>query len=253
MSEIGSLAWAQRSKGSLSDDETRRYTIDLARQVVKRDAAEIAKRHDRLRHFDIDKLAPPDSSLAKTAMDYARESYSVDLMNHCYRTFYWGALLAAADGQRLKDPEVLFMAAALHDLGMTDRHFGSQAGCQCFAVEGALCAHDWLRQQKTDTGRFESVPEAIALHVNPAVSDTHGETAVYLHAGAHCDVFSTRADEVPVPTSKRILADFPIGNAAQEIMQFTLRNAQARPKSRSAVQLSLLRGTGLQLFAWANR
>ena len=63
-------------------------------------------------------LVIPDSLLAKEATDILRE-YSTDLLfNHSMRVY----LFAAEQGRQQKlrfDPELLYVAAAFHDLGLT--------------------------------------------------------------------------------------------------------------------------------------
>jgi hypothetical protein len=42
------------------------------------------------------------------------------------------------------DPELLYLACVLHDLGLTSAHDGHDAKAACFAVEGARAAHRLL-------------------------------------------------------------------------------------------------------------
>ena len=78
-------------------------------------------------------LVIPDSALAKEAAQILRE-YSTDLLiNHSMRVY----LFAAEQGRQQKlrfDPELLYVAAAFHDLGLIKK-FSSQN--ERFEVDGA--------------------------------------------------------------------------------------------------------------------
>src|SRR4051794_21689502 len=88
----------------------------------------------------ISTVAIPDSLLAKQATAILRE-YSTELLfRHSMRVY----LFAAEHGRQQKlraDPELLFVAAAFHDLGLT-RKFSSEA--ERFEVDGANAARQFL-------------------------------------------------------------------------------------------------------------
>ena len=85
-------------------------------------------------------LVIPDSLLAKEATGILRE-YSSDLIfNHSVRVY----LFAAEQGRRQKlrfDAELLYIAAAFHDLGLS-RKFSSEN--ERFEVDGANAARQFL-------------------------------------------------------------------------------------------------------------
>jgi hypothetical protein len=64
--------------------------------------------------IDLGSVVVPDSGLAKEAAELCIASSSESLANHCFRTFYWGSLLARADGLQF-DPELFWVASLLHD------------------------------------------------------------------------------------------------------------------------------------------
>src|SRR3954449_11089872 len=85
-------------------------------------------------------LVIPDSLLAKEATEILRE-YSTDLLfNHSVRVY----LFAAEQGRQQKlrfDAELLYIAAAFHDLGLTKK-FSSQT--ERFEVDGANAVRQFL-------------------------------------------------------------------------------------------------------------
>ena len=86
-------------------------------------------------------IAIPDSRLARKAAELIRDTESDLLFHHSARVYFWGSLL----GRRRKlrfDPELLYVAAMFHDIGLTSRYRDSQLR---FEVDGANSARDFLR------------------------------------------------------------------------------------------------------------
>jgi HD superfamily phosphodiesterase len=107
----------------------------------------------------------PDSLLAKEATGILRE-YSSDLIfNHSVRVY----LFAAEQGRRQKlrfDAELLYIAAAFHDLGLS-RKFSSEN--ERFEVDGANAARQFLSAHSVPEEQVRTVWEAIALHTTPGI------------------------------------------------------------------------------------
>src|SRR5436309_14860349 len=113
----------------------------------------------------ISALVIPDSLLAKEATDLLRE-YSTDLLfNHSIRVY----LFAAEQGcqQKLRfDPELLYVAAAFHDLGPIKK-FSSETSA----------SRSMVRTRPVSSSPHTTFPknrykqwEAIALHTTPGVT-----------------------------------------------------------------------------------
>ena len=100
----------------------------------------------------------PDSLLAKEATGILRE-YSSDLIfNHSVRVY----LFAAEQGRRQKlrfDAELLYIAAAFHDLGLIKK-FSSQN--ERFEVDGANAARQFLTTHNVPEEQVQTVWQAIA-------------------------------------------------------------------------------------------
>jgi HD superfamily phosphodiesterase len=62
----------------------------------------------------------PDSKLARAATELVRDTESPLLFHHSTRVFYFGAL--AGKRRKLKfDPELLYIGAMFHDMGLTEK------------------------------------------------------------------------------------------------------------------------------------
>src|ERR1043165_4646818 len=111
-------------------------------------------------------LAIPDSWLAKEATGVLRE-YSTDLFfNHSTRVYLFGAEQGRQQKLRF-DPELLYVAAAFHDLGLIKK-FSSQN--DRFEVDGANAARQFLAARKVPEEQVQTVWEAIALHTTRGVT-----------------------------------------------------------------------------------
>ena len=62
----------------------------------------------------------PDTTLVHDAIDMSRSLLKPYLFNHVMRSWLFGVLLSES-AERPPDPELLAVAAVLHDLGLTDR------------------------------------------------------------------------------------------------------------------------------------
>ena len=206
---------------------------------------------DAMRHLDLDAVPIPDSAMAKKAERYAAELSPESLLNHCYRTYLWGSLLAQCDTTKLDDPELLYVASLLHDLGVTDHHFGQDQRAHCFAVEGGFAAEAFLLEEGLDPDDAERVAEAIILHINPLVEAEHGPVARYLGAGAWCDMQAYRVSDIPVATARRVLARYPGLGIVPLFSQFVLREVALRPHSRAAATVEAMGGDIPVLYHWA--
>ena len=138
-------------------------------------------------------LAIPDSSLAKEATDILRE-YSTDLLiNHSIRVYLFGAEQGRQQKLRF-DPELLYIAAAFHDLGLTKK-FSSQH--ERFEVDGANAARQFLIAHNIPEGHVQTVWEAIALHTTPGVTEYMRPEIALLYSGVGLDVLGKGFDQFP--------------------------------------------------------
>src|ERR1051325_8021591 len=111
-------------------------------------------------------LIIPDSLLAKEATDILREHSTELLINHSMRVY----LFAAEQGrqQRLRfDPELLYVAAAFHDLGLLKKFSSAN---ERFEVDGAIAVRQFLISHTALVDQVQTAWEAIALHTTPGVT-----------------------------------------------------------------------------------
>ena len=175
---------------------------------------------------------PPDSRLALEAEEMCRELSSPALTNHCLRVYVWGALLGSRDRLRY-DEELLFVAALLHDLGLTDS-YASRPGAACFAVQGAVAAREWSLEHGCESARARLIADAITLHINPRVRPDEGVEAHLLTAGAAFDVIGARYRELSKPLVSAAVDRHPRLGFKREMDERSRVAARRGPRTRVA-------------------
>ncbi|MFF5056999.1 HD domain-containing protein [Micromonospora sp. NPDC000663] len=126
----------------------------------------------------------PDSPLATEATDLVRAATDDLLFHHSRRVFVFGTL----QGRRLgltADPELLYVGAMFHDLGLTERY---RRDDQRFELDGADEARRFLRSHGIGEHEARLVWEAIALHTTPEVPHRLEPEVALVSAGVETDV-----------------------------------------------------------------
>jgi hypothetical protein len=161
------------------------------------------------------RLAIPDTLLAKEATDVLRESSTELLFNHSLRVY----LFAAEQGRQRKlffDAELLYVAAAFHDLGLI-RKFSSPD--ERFEVDGANAARQFLSAHSIPEERIETVWQAIALHTTPGVTHYMRPEVALLYSGVALDVLGRGFDQFPSDLREEIVAEYPRKHFKEQFLQ----------------------------------
>jgi len=153
-------------------------------------------------------LVIPDSSLAKEATGILREHSTDLLFNHSIRVY----LFAAEQGRQRRlrfDPELLYVAAVFHDLGLI-KTFSSPD--ERFEVDGANAARQFLSARQIPEDQVQAVWEAIALHTTPGIPKYMRPEVALLNSGVLLDVLGVGFDQFPKAVREEIVAKYPRTN-----------------------------------------
>jgi HD superfamily phosphodiesterase len=162
----------------------------------------------------------PDTRLVAEATELVREAATPPIFHHSRRVYLFGALRGREQGLRF-DPELLYVGAMFHDLGLTSRYRRTD---QRFEIDGADEARRFLLGHGIDEQHATRVWTAIALHTTPEIPlhmepeialVTRGVELDVLGIGYHAISDAQRAEVVtahPRPDFKnQILAAFTEG------------------------------------------
>jgi HD superfamily phosphodiesterase len=154
----------------------------------------------------------PDSALAKAATELVRDTESPLLFHHSTRVFYFGALA----GRRKKltfDPELLYIGAMFHDMGLTKEY---RSATERFEVDSANAAREFLRQHGISQPSIDIVWDAIALHTTPGIPQHKEPEVALVTAGVEMDVLGLGYLDVPDNDREEVVTAHPRGDHFKE-------------------------------------
>ena len=162
-------------------------------------------RQQRVAELDIETLSPPDSMATRAAESQLREMSSPMVVNHSYRSYWWGALIAAHDDVAF-DKELVYIAALMHDLYVDKPD--AIAGPHCFTLPAVRDIERLGETVGWEPRRIDAAAEAVTLHLNlipPRVSPE----AYAVFIGARLDITGFRLDDIGDENRTGILARYP--------------------------------------------
>ena len=176
----------------------------------------------------ISDVSVPDSKIARQVTELIRDTESELLFHHSARVYLWAALTGKRQGLRF-DPELLYVAAMFHDIGLTQAYRESQLR---FEVDGANAARAFLRGHGIGEAEVERVWMAVALHTTPGIPEhMHPEIAL-VQAGAGMDVAGRGFEEFTDEQRAAVIAAHPRGEAfAQHMIDAFYEGMKHRPGS----------------------
>ncbi|MCO8310101.1 HD domain-containing protein [Pseudomonas mandelii] len=126
----------------------------------------------------------PDSALTRATTEYIRDVESDLLFHHSRRVFLFGAL-SGERKQLAYDPELLYVGAMFHDLGLVEGH---RSNDERFEVDSANAAKAFLKPYGLSDDDIEQVWLSIALHTTPGVPQHLRPNVALVTAGVEMDV-----------------------------------------------------------------
>jgi hypothetical protein len=146
----------------------------------------------------------PDSALARQARELIVDVAPAYLVNHSLRAYAWAVELAMHDDVPF-DPEILYVSAALHDIGLVAAY--DLGGC--FEFDGAIAAEHVALDAGAPPQRARAIYDVIALHMLPEAPAGSAAEVVLLNDSTGTDVTGYRFDEVRPASVAPILAAYP--------------------------------------------
>jgi len=181
-------------------------------------------------------IAVPQDDVSAATWRWAQRSLPDYLRSHSIRAYLWGVGIASGEGWDF-DPQVLWTASLMHDVGLTR----IPRNTMCFEVEGAEIARRFLERHGLPAGTADRVAIAIILHMQPGVTLADGVEAVLLDRATGLDV---RGEGYGLVDTIRpdVMAELPRGAFDRRFLAAIGREAAMRPACQSA---RLLHRTGL--------
>jgi hypothetical protein len=147
----------------------------------------------------------PDGKLAQEVTELVRDTEPSLLFNHSTRVYYFGSLAGKKRGLKF-DPELLYLGAMFHDMGLTPQYSSKS---DRFEVDGANCARAFLRQHNISQQQIDTVWTAIALHTTPGIPQYMHPVVALLTNGVEMDVLGMAYSEFSDADREAIVAAYP--------------------------------------------
>ncbi|WP_248959587.1 HD domain-containing protein [Sphaerisporangium perillae] len=170
-------------------------------------------------------VAIPDSALVTEATELVREAAPPLLYDHSRRVYLFGTL----QGRRLgltADPELLYVGAMFHDLGLTETYRRTD---QRFEIDGADEARRFLASHGVPEAEIRKVWEGIALHTTPEVPYRLEPEVALVTAGVETDVLGIGYRELDPADVAAVTAAHPRPDFKRRILAAFTDGFKDRP------------------------
>ena len=169
----------------------------------------------------------PDTRLAREATELIRSVESDLLYHHSLRVYAFGALQGARRGLSY-DPELLFVGAMFHDIGLVEGH---RSAHDRFEVDGANAAREFLAGHGVTGDALRVVWDAIALHTTPGIPEHKEPEVALVTAGVELDVLGLGYDDISAEDREAVLAAYPRIDFKESIIQAFADGMAHRPET----------------------
>jgi hypothetical protein len=185
-------------------------------------------------------ISIPDSTIAREATELVHDVSTPLLFHHSRRVFLWGSLY----GERLLldyDPELLYVGAMFHDLGLVEGHRSER---ERFEIDGANAARSFLERHGLSEERVTTVWDAIALHTTPEIPRYKQPEVRLLNWGVEYDIPGRHFDELRADQRQAVIAAHPRPGFKEGIIEALAGGLRDKPETAHAPwQTDLLAAT----------
>jgi hypothetical protein len=169
----------------------------------------------------------PDTALVREATELVREVASPLLFDHSRRVFLWGALRGREQGLDY-DPELLYVAAMFHDLGLTEKFRRTD---QRFEIDGADEARRFLSAHGITGEPADRVWASIALHTTQEIPLHMSAEIALVNRGVGLDVVGIGYDAVSDEQRAAVVAAHPRPDFKNGILAAFTEGIKDRPET----------------------
>ncbi|MFJ6625657.1 HD domain-containing protein [Streptomyces albidoflavus] len=169
----------------------------------------------------------PDTRLAAEATELVRETAPELIYHHSRRVYYFGALCGKRRGLSY-DPELLYLGAMFHDLGLGEEYRNSG---RRFEVDSADEARRFLAARAVPEDSIRRVWTAIALHTTPGIPEFMEPEVALVTAGVEYDVLGLGYDSLDEADRTAIVARHPRPDFKRRILAAFTEGVAPKPET----------------------
>jgi hypothetical protein len=167
----------------------------------------------------------PDTRLTAEATELVHEVAPPLLFDHSRRVYLFGMLQGLRRGLK-PDPELLYVGAMFHDLGLTQTYRTTD---QRFEIDGANEARRFLTRHGVGPEDAGRVWTAIALHTTPGIPEFMEPEIALVTAGVETDVLGIGRDDLDPEALKAVTDAHPRPYFKREILEAFADGFKDRP------------------------
>ncbi len=169
----------------------------------------------------------PDTKLARAATELVREATTDLVYHHSRRVFWFGSLQGGNRGLSF-DPELLYIGAMFHDLGLNEQFRSSG---RRFEVDSAGEARRFLQGHGVPEDSIRRVWTAIALHTTPGIPEFMEPEVALVTAGVEYDVLGIGYHDISDADRAEITALHPRPAFKRSILQAFTDGIAPKPET----------------------
>ena len=167
----------------------------------------------------------PNTKLAREATELIRDRTGDLVYNHSRRVFWWGSL-QGRNRDLSFDPELLYIGAMFHDLGLNAEFRHSD---RRFEVSSAEEARSFLHSHGVPEDSIRRVWTAIALHTTPGVPQFMEPEVALVTAGVEYDVLGIGYHDISAADRAAVTALHPRPDFKRQILRAFTDGMAPRP------------------------
>jgi hypothetical protein len=172
-------------------------------------------------------VAVPDTKLANEATELVRDVTTDLVYDHSRRVFWFGSLQGRNRGLSF-DPELLYIGAMFHDLGLNEQF---RRDGRRFEVDSADEARRFLQAHGVPEDSVRRVWTAIALHTTPGIPQFMEPEVALVTAGVEYDVLGIGYDDISDADRAEITALHPRPDFKRRILEAFTEGIAPRPET----------------------
>ena len=167
----------------------------------------------------------PDTKVAREATELVREATSKLIYDHSRRVFWFGSFQGRNRGLSF-DPELLYIGAMFHDLGLNEQFRGSG---RRFEVDSADEARRFLQGHGVPEDSIRRVWTAIALHTTPGIPEFMEPEVALVTAGVEYDVLGIGYHDISDDVRAEVTALHPRPDFKRRILKAFTEGIAPKP------------------------
>lgn len=169
----------------------------------------------------------PDSTMAQEATQLLRDVATPLVFHHSRRVFLFGSL--RGQEQNLDyDPELLYIGAMFHDLGLTETYRRTD---QRFEIDAADEARRFLLAHGIHSAGADSVWAAIALHTTPEIPLHMAPEIALVTRGVELDVLGIGYNAITEEQRAAVVESHPRPDFKNQILGAFHQGLKDRPQT----------------------